>query len=78
MIVARRFSVTNFFIASSALAFQIFVLYPWHKQLDEDFVDLKNEQLRIMKESQRQQAQGISELRAAIANLEKDRSAHAA
>lgn len=78
MIVARRFSVTNFFIASSALAFQIFVLYPWHKQLDEDFVDLKNEQLRIMKESQRQQAQGISELRAAIANLEKDRAAHAA
>lgn len=77
MLIARRFSVTNFFIASSALAFQVFVLYPWHKQLDEDFVDLKNEQLRIMKESQLQQAQGISELRAAIAKLEKDRQTHA-
>jgi hypothetical protein len=31
----------NFCISSSALGFQIFVLYPWHKQLSDEFDDLK-------------------------------------
>lgn len=47
-ILARRFSVTNFCIATSALAFQVFVLYPWHNKLDDDFAELKRENLRLM------------------------------
>lgn len=50
MQVARRFSITNFIIASSALCFQVFVLYPWHTKLDHDFEELKRENLRVLEE----------------------------
>ncbi|KAI1859619.1 uncharacterized protein JN550_011927 [Neoarthrinium moseri] len=60
MIVTRLISLTNFVVASSALGFQVFVLYPWHKQLDESFESLKKEHLpelngglaRIFKDAQ--------------------------
>ena len=48
MIVTRAISITNFVVASSALCFQVGVLYPWHKQLDEDFEALKKEHLRVL------------------------------
>ena len=48
MFFTRGVSLTNFFVASSALAFQAFVLYPWHKQLDEDFEELKKENQRVL------------------------------
>eukprot|EP00842_Homolaphlyctis_polyrhiza_P005380 jgi/Hompol1/5843/HPOL_000795-RA len=32
----------NFVIATTALSFQMFVLYPWHHQLDADFHELKS------------------------------------
>jgi hypothetical protein len=51
MVVARRFSVVNFAIASSALCFQVFVLYPWHEKLDENFRKLRQEQLKMTQES---------------------------
>ncbi|CAM1500399.1 Fc.00g095610.m01.CDS01 [Cosmosporella sp. VM-42] len=46
--VTRAISVTNFMVASSALAFQVFVLYPWHKALDDGFEDLKKEHLKLL------------------------------
>ncbi|KAF4466461.1 mitochondrial phosphate carrier [Fusarium albosuccineum] len=48
MIITRALSVTNFVVASSALSFQVGVLYPWHKQLDDDFEALKKEHLRVL------------------------------
>ncbi|KAF5027159.1 hypothetical protein F66182_732 [Fusarium sp. NRRL 66182] len=48
MIVTRALSITNFVVASSALSFQVGVLYPWHKQLDDDFEALKREHLRVL------------------------------
>lgn len=48
MIITRGISLTNFAVASSALAFQVFVLYPWHKQLDDNFEALKKEHLRLL------------------------------
>ncbi|CZR60631.1 uncharacterized protein PAC_10527 [Phialocephala subalpina] len=50
VLMARRFSITNFVIASSALAFQVFVLYPWHEKLDEDFESLKKEHVTALQE----------------------------
>lgn len=47
-LLARRFSITNFLIATSALGFQVFVLYPWHTKLDEDFAELRRENLRLI------------------------------
>ncbi|KAI8948824.1 mitochondrial phosphate carrier protein [Xylaria longipes] len=48
MFITRAISVTNFLVATSALSFQVCVLYPWHKQLDEDFEALKKEHLRVL------------------------------
>ena len=49
MFLTRLISCTNFLVATSALGFQVGVLYPWHKQLDEDFEALKKEHLRVLK-----------------------------
>lgn len=48
MWLTRLISLTNFGVASSALGFQVFVLYPWHEQLSEDFEELKKEHLRVL------------------------------
>ncbi|KAG0212846.1 hypothetical protein BGX28_005502 [Mortierella sp. GBA30] len=37
----KALTVFNFIIGTSALSFQIGVLYPWHHQLDEDFKKLQ-------------------------------------
>ncbi|KAI1027897.1 hypothetical protein LB503_011885 [Fusarium chuoi] len=48
MKLTRAISLTNFFVASSALGFQVFVLYPWHKELDAEFEKLKTEHLKVL------------------------------
>lgn len=48
VVVTRAISLTNFLVASSALGFQVFVLYPWHKELDAGFEELKSEHLRVL------------------------------
>ena len=50
MLVTRGISLVNFAVASSALAFQVFVLYPWHNQLDDEFKALKMEHLRVLRQ----------------------------
>jgi hypothetical protein len=44
----RGISLTNSFVTSSALGFQVFVLCPWHEQLDENFEALRMERLRVV------------------------------
>ncbi|KAK5696952.1 hypothetical protein LTR17_024147 [Elasticomyces elasticus] len=61
--VTRTFSLTNFVIATSALGFQIFVLYPWHKELDEGFTKLRSEHVRILQEGQDQRQQDLMAIR---------------
>lgn len=48
MKITRAISLTNFAVASSALGFQVFVLYPWHKELDAGFENLKKEHLKVL------------------------------
>ncbi|KAF3766593.1 hypothetical protein M406DRAFT_255275 [Cryphonectria parasitica EP155] len=48
VVITRVISLTNFVVASSALGFQVFVLYPWHKELDAGFEELKKEHLRVL------------------------------
>ncbi|KAL3426817.1 hypothetical protein PVAG01_00326 [Phlyctema vagabunda] len=48
MPIVRRFSLTNCAIGTTALLFQIFVLYPWHKQLDDDFAQLRLQNERVL------------------------------
>jgi len=67
--LTRGFSLTNFVIASSALAFQVFVLYPWHQKLDEDFEELKEEHLRSLREGEAQRLAELSQIREEFAKL---------
>lgn len=69
MLIARRFSITNFAIATSALAFQVFVLYPWHNKLDEDFKDLKQENLRLLQQVENVRTEQLKEIREAFGRM---------
>ncbi|PGH26561.1 hypothetical protein AJ80_01690 [Polytolypa hystricis UAMH7299] len=69
MLITRGFSLTNFVIASSALAFQVFVLYPWHEQLQEDFEELKKEHLRVTKEADTNRAKDLKEIKGQLSTI---------
>ena len=43
-IIQKFLPIFNFFIASTALGFQVTVLYPWHNQLEKDFNGLQHQQ----------------------------------
>ncbi|KAI1621521.1 hypothetical protein EDD37DRAFT_548952, partial [Exophiala viscosa] len=63
-IFTKGVSLTNFVIASSALCFQVFVLYPWHHQLDDEFKRMKEEHLQIYRmgeETRRAELEKINE-----------------
>jgi len=71
MIVARRFSLFNFSIASTALAFQVFVLYPWHKRLDDDFLELKAESMKVLRGGEKARLAELLEIKEEIRGLKK-------
>lgn len=71
MIIARRFSLTNFFIATSALGFQVFVLYPWHKRLDDDFQELKAECLDVLRVGEKARLTELGEIKEQIRALQR-------
>ncbi|ETN41207.1 uncharacterized protein HMPREF1541_03142 [Cyphellophora europaea CBS 101466] len=50
MLITRGFSLTNFLIGTSALSFQVFVLFPWHEKLEQEFHVLKAEHARLLQE----------------------------
>ncbi|PWY88205.1 hypothetical protein BO70DRAFT_359675 [Aspergillus heteromorphus CBS 117.55] len=63
MLITRGFSLTNFVIASSALCFQVFVLYPWHHKLEDDFKELRTEHLRLLKENEESRVSELKSIR---------------
>ncbi|KAF2639760.1 14-3-3 protein [Massarina eburnea CBS 473.64] len=76
MLITRGFSLTNFVIGSSALCFQIFVLYPWHEKLEEEFTELKKEHARLLedtKQKHRDELMGIRQ-QLELLNTEKKRA----
>lgn len=71
MLFTRAFSLTNFFIASSALAFQVGVLYPWHHELDEEFQQLKKEYRDLVVEQRAERDTRLAELGQIRKEIEK-------
>ena len=49
-LLTRTFSLTNFLIGTSALSFQVFVLFPWHEKLEHEFLALKADHARLLQE----------------------------
>jgi hypothetical protein len=67
--VTRTFSLTNFVIASSGLGFQVLVLYPWHKELDEGFRELRREHSKVLQQGQDQREKELSGIRRELEQL---------
>ncbi|PYH40226.1 uncharacterized protein BP01DRAFT_308835 [Aspergillus saccharolyticus JOP 1030-1] len=63
MLITRGFSLTNFVIASSALCFQVCVLYPWHEKLEDDFKELKKEHLRLLQENEENRVRELQSIK---------------
>jgi len=73
MIFTRGVSLTNFVIASSALGFQVLVLYPWHKRLDDDFEELKKEHLLVLRQGEKDRLGELKSIREQLDGLHKSR-----
>jgi hypothetical protein len=50
MFYTKVLTLTNFTIATAALSFQVFALYPWHNKLDDEFKKLKEEHKQLLLE----------------------------
>lgn len=70
-VLTKLISLTNFVIASSALAFQVGVLYPWHHELDAEFQELKKEYRELMTEQRLEREQRLQELGEIKREIEK-------
>ncbi len=71
MMFTRGFSLTNFAIGTSALCFQVFVLYPWHERLDDEFKALKVEHLRVLHAGESERRTQLEAIRKSLEELEK-------
>lgn len=66
MLFTRGFSLTNFVIGTSALSFQVFVLFPWHEKLDEEFHVLKADHARLLQEQRSELSEIREDIRALV------------
>lgn len=69
----RGFSLTNFAIGSSALCFQIFVLYPWHEKLEEEFDELRKEHARLLEDTRAQHRDELKNIAEQLRLLNEDK-----
>ena len=68
-IIGKVLPYVNFVVAVSALTFQMTVLYPWHIQLDDDFVKLKHDQVENLTEFHHLKVQKLNEIEQALVDV---------
>jgi hypothetical protein len=68
-IVQKFLPIFNFVIASTALGFQVSVLYPWHNQLEKDFNGLQHQQETKLHEYHELRLQNIKNIEAYLSKL---------
>ena len=71
MLITRGFSLTNFVIGSSALCFQIFVLYPWHEKLEAQFNDLTKAHQVMLQETTERHRKELAGIRAELERMNR-------
>ena len=69
--ITRALTLTNLAIGSSAICFQVLVLYPWHMQLNKSFSQLRHEHNERLLDCQIQQARDFREIRSELEALRK-------
>jgi hypothetical protein len=60
----------NFFIASTALIFQMTVLYPWHHQLDKDFEEFKIKTEKLLDEKHKSKLVLLAQIDTKLSDLQ--------
>ncbi|OAX82688.1 hypothetical protein ACJ72_02966 [Emergomyces africanus] len=73
MLITRGFSLTNFVIGTSALCFQVFVLYPWHNKLDNDFENLRDAHLAMLKQGEKDRTEELKAIHDRLKEIKKSR-----
>ncbi|OJD17572.1 hypothetical protein AJ78_02323 [Emergomyces pasteurianus Ep9510] len=73
MLITRGFSLTNFVIGSSALCFQVFVLYPWHNKLDNDFENLRDAHLSMLKQGEKERTEELKAIHERLKDIKRSR-----
>jgi hypothetical protein len=68
-IIQKFLPVFNFVIASTALGFQVSVLYPWHNQLEKDFSGLQHQQETKLHEYHELRMQNIKNIESYLSKL---------
>jgi hypothetical protein len=68
-IIQKFLPVFNFVIASTALGFQVTVLYPWHHQLEKDFTVLQHRQETKLHEYHELRMQNIKNIETYLSKL---------
>lgn len=68
--IRRVIPYVNFLVASSALCFQFFVLYPWHNELDKDFRKLQEDHHLTLEEYHQKKIKRLEEIEQNILRLE--------
>lgn len=68
--VRRVIPYVNFVVASSALCFQFFVLYPWHIELDNDFQKMKDDNHATLEEYHQAKIKRLEKIEKSILHLE--------
>lgn len=68
--VRKVIPYVNFAVACSALCFQIFALYPWHQELDNEFQKLKLDQHVTLEEYHQKKIKRLEEIEKNILRLE--------
>ncbi|KAF2395835.1 hypothetical protein EJ06DRAFT_256065 [Trichodelitschia bisporula] len=69
----RTLTITNLLIGSTALGFQVTVLYPWHHELQADFDKMKAEHVRALHEARAASAAELRNIHQQLAELRLQR-----
>ncbi len=73
--VRKIIPYVNFAVASSALCFQFFVLYPWHIELDNEFQRMKEDNHVTLEEYHQKNIKRLEEIEKNVLHLEtRDKS----
>ena len=62
----------NFAVATTALAFQITILYPWHIQLEHDFIELRREQILNLSQFHELKVQKLVEIEETLLDVKSE------
>lgn len=66
---SRYLPSINFAIGTSALSFQMMILYPWHKKLDDDFEELKRDQAVKLQDYHAMKLEYLSTIEQSLADI---------